>query len=266
MGSKSSLGDRMKRYEQVPRTSLTPRTPMIIRIDGRAFHTYTKNMQKPWDPVLRDALTAAAQELLREIAGAKLAYLQSDEISVLVTDYDKLTSQAWFDKVAQKICSVSASITTAVFNRGVLETFLGRYDVRELKGADGSLDTAMLPPPAHFDSRCFVVPREDVTNYLVWRQQDSTRNSVSALAQSHFSHEELQGKKWGQMQELLFQEKEINWNDCETWQKRGWCVLRSTVEIEPGKMRVIVEPDLEVPVFSNYRAYIEKYLHLDTDA
>jgi len=216
---------------------------MIIRIDGRAFHTFTKDMQKPWDPVLRNGFTAVAQELLREIAGAKLAYLQSDEISVLVTDYDKLTSQAWFDKVAQKICSVSASMATAVFNEAMRE--------------------AGQKPTATFDSRCFVVPREDVTNYFVWRQQDSTRNSVSALAQSHFTHEELHGKKWGDMQELLFQEKGINWNDCETWQKRGWCVLRNIRPLLGSVSKVFVEPDLEVPVFSQDRQYIEKHLYLD---
>lgn len=246
MSDKTSIGDRMKRYETVPRTSLTPRMPMIIRVDGRAFHTYTKALKRdaesPWNWELRDALTAAAKALVDEIAGAKLAYLQSDEISVLVTDYDSLTVQAWFNGVAQKICSVTASIATAAFNRWMV---LGGG----LSFSRWTKDTNLVT----FDSRCFVVPKEDVCNYFVWREQDATRNSVSMLAQHHFDHAELQGKSWGTMQEMLHSEKGINWNDCDVWQKRGWCVDRSGVV------------NWDIPIFTKDRDFIESCVFLDDD-
>jgi len=275
----TSLGDRMKRYEEVPRTSLTPRMPMIVRVDGRAFHTYTKKVHhggdSPWNPVIRDAMTDVARALIGEITGAKIAYLQSDEVSVLVTDYDKLSSQAWFDKVAQKVCSVSASIATMAFN----ENIRGYVD----QGLPGE----MFPTTATFDARVFVVPQEDVCNYFVWRQQDATRNSVSMLAQAHFAHRELHGKSWGAMQEMLHSERGINWNDCATWQKRGWCVLRKTVHTTVGEMRAAgsaidvtpgveigddievvrkaIEPDWEIPVFTKDSGYIDRFVNVDEE-
>jgi len=289
MASRDSLGDRMKWYEEVPRTSLTPRMPMILRVDGRAFHTYVKTLEhessEPWNPLIRDGMTAAAAALMREISGAKIAYLQSDEISLLVTDYDTIASQAWFDKVAQKVCSVGASIVTAAFNRAVLAILLGRYHLRELEGADETVDVGKLPVPAHFDARAFVVPREDVCNYFVWREQDATRNSVSMLARAHFDHERLHGKGWEEMQELLFRERGVNWNDCEVWQKRGWCVVRRTEIVTVAELRergtsvthdpdVVVDPDLEVarsviepdwniPIFTRDRDYIERHVDLE---
>jgi tRNA(His) 5'-end guanylyltransferase len=281
----------MKRYETVPRTSLTPRMPMIVRVDGRAFHTWVKQLGEhgeglPWSTLMRDAMTEVVRALMREITGAKLAYLQSDEVSVLVTDYDKPGSQAWFAKIAQKVCSVSAAVATAAFNRAVLEAVLLRYDVREMEGTTGSLDMRRLPTPAHFDARTFVVPQDDVCNYFVWRQQDATRNSVSMLAQHHFNHDELQGKSWGVMQEMLFSEKDINWNDCPTWQKRGWCVLRQEVRSTVGELReagqidldvpegVVVpddtevvrrpiDPDWETPIFTKDNWYIDQHVFLE---
>lgn len=246
------LGNRMKRYEEVPRTSLTPRMPMIVRVDGRAFHTYTKGFARPWSTDIRDGMTAAAVELMREISGAKIAYLQSDEISVLVTDYDTLHTTAWFDGVAQKICSVTASIATAAFNTTMAHTRIATVDGR-----------VAVRTGATFDSRCFTVPREDVTNYFVWRQRDAEKNSVSMLAQANFSHKQLQGKNGSAMQDLLMREKSINWNDLDTWKKRGWCITREAKEIEPGKIRTLVEPAWDIPIFTKDRAYIERFLNLD---
>ena len=269
----------MKRYEEVPRTSLTPRMPMIIRVDGRAFHTYVKKLevdpesQAPWNPVIRDAMTDVAIALMRSISGAKIAYLQSDEVSVLVTDYDKPSSQAWFDKVAQKVCSVTASIATMAFNNNIREyTKLG-------------LREKFFPTTATFDARAFVVPVPDVCNYFIWRQQDCEKNSISMLAQKYFTPEQLHSKDGSQKQDMLMGEHEVNWNDCEVWQKRGWCVVRKTVshtvgelrqggaelDISPGVTvpddvevtRVAIEPDWEIPIFTKDRDYIE--LHVDLE-
>lgn len=263
MSDKTSLGDRMKQYEAVARTALTPRCPMIVRIDGRAFHTFTKPLKDPdapdpWSLVLREGLTAAATALLREIPGSKLAYLQSDELSVLVTDYDTLGARPWFGKISQKIDSVTASITTAAFN-----------EVMQAWSATRKLGFAT------FDSRCFVLPKEDVCNYFVWRQQDATRNSVSMIAQHYFEHERLQGLNWGALQELLWTEKNINWDKIETWKKRGWCVRRDTYEgvvgedsqapaSEVGKTytRETIVSDLEIPIFTQSRSYIERHVFI----
>jgi tRNA(His) guanylyltransferase len=214
------LGDRMKLYESSYAYTLTPRSPMILRIDGRSFHTWTRGMDKPWDERMFDWMTMAASALVRQISGARVAYVQSDEISVLVVDYDSLGTQPWFGKNLQKVVSVSSSISTAA-----------------LCGCGSS--------PATFDSRAFIVPKEEVCNYFIWRQQDATRNSISGLAQSCFSHKSLNGVSSPEMIERLFIEKGINWNDCPTRWKRGWCVTRNGV-------------DSEIPVFTQEREYIER--------
>jgi len=272
MTDKTSIGDRMKRYEDVPRTSLTPRMPMVIRVDGRAFHTYTKRFKRqvesPWSPYIRDAMTAAAQGLMREISGAKLAYVQSDEISVLVTDYDSLGTQPWFDKVAQKVCSVSAAITTAEFNQKMLAIELSEQTVTAER--PGQLTFKIdFPQLATFDARSFVVPQHDVANYFVWRQRDAEKNSIAMLAQKHFSPKQLHGKNGGVMQEMLHSEHGINWNDCDVWQKRGWCVTRETREVpggmKPTELRTFVEPDWAIPQFTKDRPYIERLVYLPED-
>lgn len=252
MSDKTSIGDRMKRYEEVPRTSLTPRMPMIVRVDGRAFHTYTRGFSRPWSTDIRDAMSEAAAALLREISGAKIAYLQSDEISVLVTDYDRLTSHAWFDGVAQKICSVTASIATMAFNASIRSARVVTIDgkVAAIRGAT-------------FDSRCFAVPREDVTNYFVWRQRDAEKNSISMLAQTFFSAKQLHGKSGKEKQDMLMREHGVNWNDLDSWKKRGWCVTRETREVNPGRIRTIVEPLWEHPIFTKDRNFIEKFVDAD---
>jgi len=275
MNDGTSIGDRMKKYEEVPRTSLTPRMPMIVRVDGRAFHTYTRQFKRrvdsPWSPYIRDGMTAAASALMREISGAKIAYLQSDEISVLVTDYDALGTQPWFDKVAQKICSVSAAIATATFNQTMLALEFGEQRVT-VDHAGIHEFRIEFPRLATFDSRCFVLPREEVCNYMVWRQRDAEKNSVSMLAQAHFSSAQLHGKNGSQKQDMLMLEKGINWNDCETWQKRGWCVERHTVrshtEGEPSVeiVRTAMEPNWDIPIFTRDRSYIERHVNVDQEA
>ena len=209
---KSSLGDRMKRYEGIPRIFLTPRMPTILRIDGKNFHTYTKGFEKPLDMTLANALTQAAHALVKHIQGAKLVYIQSDELSVLINDYEMFDTQSWFDKNLQKMVSVSASICTAYFNQAM------RGYVTE-------------PKVACFDSRAFVLPREEACNAFVWRQQDAERNSVSSLAQCHFSHKTLHHKDCEEMKQMLLT-KGINWDTLPIQQKRGWCVFKEVVDTE----------------------------------
>jgi|SRR5579863_1792485 len=204
---KDSLGNRMKTYENVTRHFLTRRMPVVIRLDGKSFHTLTKNMKKPFDDDFKYVMEAVTKILCEEVQGCQFAYTQSDEISLLLVDYQTHDTQAWFDNNIQKIVSVSASIATAAFNSWALSklTILG---------------------PAHFDARAFNLPKEEVCNYFIWRQQDATRNSIQSVGQANFSHKELHGLSCDEIQEKLFQEKQINWNDYPVTSKRGSCITR----------------------------------------
>jgi tRNA(His) 5'-end guanylyltransferase len=227
---KSSLGDRMKGYEDVARTSLIRRMPVILRVDGRAFHTFTRGFVTPFDQALHNAMAATANALVAEIQGAKLAYGQSDEISVLITDYDTLTTDAWFSYGVQKMVSIAASVATVAFN--------------------DALAYKQLDKRAHFDARVFNLPREEVTNYFIWRQQDASRNSVQMLARSEFSHRECLNKNVSALQDMLMT-RDINWNDIPTHFKRGFCI-RETDTV-----------DREIPIFTQDRDYVERLVHPD---
>jgi len=206
MTIKDSLGDRMKHnYENRTRILLPRRTNTIIRLDGKAFHTYTRNRPRPWDPSLHGNLVIAAARLCREAQGAVLAFVQSDEISVLLTDSSTPTTEAWFDGNIQKIASVSASIVTAEFN------YRENNHFSDL---------------AFFDSRVFTIPDPvEVHNYFVWRQKDVERNSLSMLAQFHFSHRELHGKKREDLHGML-RELGIDWNEMPADFKRGTLIYK----------------------------------------
>jgi tRNA(His) 5'-end guanylyltransferase len=248
-----SLGDRMKRYEHAFRFSLPQRLPIILRVDGRAFHTFTRGCARPFDSDIAECMAAAATALCEEVQGAQLAYLQSDEISVLIHSYKRFASQAWFDGELQKMCSVSASVATAAFNSAWL--------IRESNAPSGGANSA------HFDARIFVVPEADVTNYFIWRQQDATRNSVQMLARSLYSHKECFEKDNSQLQEMCFA-KGKNWNDLDTRWKRGVCVRRSHVEIKHVEDNIYAERDCwaiddEIPIFTADRSYIDRHLALE---
>lgn len=235
MTDKTTLGDRMKSYEEVPRIFLTPRMPTIIRVDGRAFHTFTRGFEKPWDHRIVEAMTAAASALISDIQGAKIAYIQSDEISILLNDYEKFNTMSWFDKNVQKMASVSASIATAAFNKSI------------------NIDKI-----ATFDSRCFILGREEVNNYFLWRQQDAIRNSIAGLAQKYFSAKQLHKKNSITMIEML-SEKGILWENLPVYHQRGWCVTKHTKPYGDS-FRTVTEPDYEIPMFKEDKAYISKHL------
>lgn len=202
MPKNDPYGDRMKQYEVVTRTILPPRTFTIVRVDGKAFHTLLRKADKPFDSRVMETMQGAAMAMCEQMGGARFAYTQSDEISVLLTDLD-LKAQAWFGGQVQKIASVSASIATAYWNR---------------THQDGAL----------FDARVYTIPdRTEVMNYFQWRQQDAIRNAVSMAAQAHFSHKSLHSMTVEQVQERLFQEKGINFkNDYPDGARRGWLVSK----------------------------------------
>lgn len=242
---KDALGDRIKKfYENRTRYVLPRRTNTIIRIDGKAFKTFTQNFEKPFDITLSKAMDRTAKALCEGIQGAVMAYVQSDEITILLTDYKKLTTDAWFDGNIQKIVSVSASMATGYFN-----SYINYYRPD---------DSRLM---AFFDSRVFTIPdRGEVINSFIWRQQDAVRNSVSMLAQSLYSHKELMNKNQSEMQELCFQ-KGINWNNIDAGWKRGRMVIREMVEKpitnEIGA-KLILNGDDRV-VYVNDKYYIRTY-------
>lgn len=255
---KDNLGTRMKNfYESRSQTFLSRRTPVIIRIDGKAFHTFTKGMERPFDDILIQTMQQTAKVLCEQIQGCKLAYVQSDEISLLLTDWENLDTDAWFDYSIQKMTSVSASIATAAFN-----SWFPQFDSENLHFHKYG--------KALFDARVFSVPKEEVCNYFLWRQQDATRNSIQMVAQANFSHKELQGKNTNELQEILFTERGINFsNDLATHYKRGSCVIKKTYTIsrdvpdspEDVYIRNTWEIDKEIPIFSQDRNYIERLLN-----
>lgn len=228
--NKDSIGNRMKEnYENRYRFFLTRRTPVIIRLDGRAFHTLTRGLQKPFDEKFSNTITETAKYLCSEIQGAKCAYAQSDEISILLTDYDQLTTDAWFDYNVQKMTSISSGLASAYFTKQWC--------------SNGGC--------AVFDSRVFNIPMEEVCNYFIWRQMDWIRNSVQMLAQSNFSHKQLHGKNQPAMHEMLH-EKGVNWADLELRWKNGMFVFKG----DTGGWNIT-----PASIFKDYRCVIEQFIN-----
>ena len=230
------LGKRMKEfYEQVPKTRLVRRMPVAIRIDGKAFHSFTKGFERPFDDVLIKSMQETTKYLCENIQGCVLGYTQSDEITLILVDYKNLNSDAWFDYEVQKMCSISASMATMAFNRffadNCREWFNG-VPFEDLEKAGEVVDrlfnsyTNAFAKGAMFDSRCFNIPKEEVTNLIYWCQLDATRNSIQMVGQANFSHKELHGKSCNMIQDMLMTQKGINWNDFATHKKRGSCVIK----------------------------------------
>lgn len=220
---KDALGDRIKsQYEDRTRISLPRRTYTIVRVDGKAFHTFTKGCKKPYDYDLMNIMDCTAAFMCENIQGVHLAYTQSDEISLLLTDFAKPTSAAWFDGNLQKMASVAASIATVGFNKELLRTKLvgqsygGTHQIME------DLKLAM------FDARVFTIPDPvEVENYFIWRQTDATRNSIQMAAHAVYSHKELDGKNTSDLQDMLM-DKGVNWNDYTSGEKRGRAIIKQS--------------------------------------
>ena len=277
---KDSLGDRMKQYEGVPKISLMRRNPVIIRIDGKAFHTFTRGFQRPFDDILIESMQETMKYLCENIQGCKIGYCQSDEISLLITDYENINTAAWFDYQVQKMCSIAASMATLAFNRVFSKMFYkwGNENLPDwdLGGTNKPVDEKLIKlcniyesaseKGAMFDARCFSIPKEEVCNYFQWRQMDCTRNSIQMVGQANFSHKELQNKKNEDIQEMLFSQKGINWNDFSTVKKRGSCCIKDfekkiiNFQTQEEVVRKVWGIDKNIPIFSQDRNYIERFV------
>ena len=221
---------------------------------GKAFHTFTKEFIKPFDEMMTKTMQDTLLYLCKNVQGCVFGYTQSDEISLLLSDFKNLNSDAWFDYNVQKVCSVSSSMATFAFNYNFLKnvhdaSWNGEIESSELLHT--YVNTAKKG--ALFDSRCFNIPLEEVNNYFIWRQQDATRNSIFSMGRAYFSHKELQGLTTNQIQELLFSKHNVNWNDLPTHLKRGSCCVKK----ENGWVI-----DNEIPIVKeDGREYIEKLIN-----
>jgi tRNA(His) 5'-end guanylyltransferase len=255
--NKDSLGDRMKEnYENRAKTYLVRRMPVIIRLDGKAFHSFTKGFKRPYDEIFHNAMNSTLQYLCENIQGCKFGYTQSDEITLVLTDYDTLTTDGWFDYAVQKMSSVSASMATLAFNKYLLAS-VSEYENDYMEAWNRNQEeekyinnlVAAVNKGAMFDARCFNIPEEEVVNCLIWRQQDATRNAIQMLGQCNFSHKELNGKSQNDIQDMLMLQKGINFNDMPIEFKRGVCCRKN----EEGKWVLDKEP----PIFTQDRSYVE---------
>ena len=273
MPVKDELGTRMKEfYEGVPKTRLVRRMPVAIRLDGKAFHTFTRGFEKPFDEVLGKSMRETMKYLCENIQGCVLGYTQSDEITLILVDYQNLNSCAWFDYEVQKMCSIAASMATMAFNKFFTKNVNYFEMTHEYDDTINEYCTTLVNAAekgAMFDARVFNIPKEEVCNLIYWRQLDATRNSIQMVGQANFSHKELQNKSCNMIQEMLFTEKGINWNDYPTYLKRGSCCIKTTIQNPNVDIKDGIYPksiwmiDLDIPIFKgDGRNYIDKLVFI----
>lgn len=278
---RDDLGNRMKTfYEEISKIRLMRRCPVICRLDGKAFHTFTRGFKRPFDDVLIKTMQETAKYLCENIQGCQLAYTQSDEISLLLIDYQRFETSAWFDYEIQKMCSISASMATMAFNRIFSET-VSDLKVDNTKPMNRYFEAVYSG--AMFDARVFNIPKEEATNYFYWRQLDASRNSIQMVGQANFSNKELQHKSCNDIQDMLMTQKGINWNDLPTYQKRGSCIIKEDyftytdehgmlIEIDADEVGIFVDKltvrnrwiiDKNIPIFKGEgREYIERFVNV----
>lgn len=234
---KDNLGDRIKQYEDAYRFHLISKMPVIIRLDGKAFHSYTKYCNKPYDDRIINCMRRTSIALCQNISNVKVAYTQSDEISLLLINYSNLNTQPFFNNNIQKIVSVAASIASVEFTLAYSDLF------KDIK-------------PAYFDARAFILPKEEVNNYFIWRQNDCRRNSILTAAQSQFSTKQLHGKNKLEMKQMLLS-KNVDWENFSNKYINGTTIIKTFVN-NRSKWTV----DEYTPLFSKSKNYIEKYVNL----
>lgn len=260
MKTNSSLGSRMKQYESVPKIYLTAGIPKVIRLDMRSGHTFCKKLKKPFDDIFSYAMIETAKKLCSSISGAVMAYTQSDEISVVLNDVTpegNLTS--FFDGNVEKITSLSASIATLAFNKAYAEA----VEKQDKETADIHKKNLWN---AQFDSRVFCLPNaEELHNYILWRQQDATRNSIQMVGHANFTNKEMHKKNTSQIQDMLMLQKGINWNDFPIKYKRGALIVKEKYQKEakdkdgnPIKVMRSRWVEYDIPILTKDTEIIEK--------
>lgn len=286
----SDLAKRMKDYERRNRYYLQRRMPVILRLDMRSGHSFTRGFQRPFDEIFIKAMQETAKYLCENMQNVKCSYQQSDEITLVLVDYEKLNSDCFFEYRVDKLCSIAASMATMAFNKFFANNFYNLeqdYAIEhETNGWYGKgtpeyeiceTYSKAVDKGAMFDCRCFNIPKEEVTNCIYWRQLDATRNSIQMVGQAYFSHKELQHKTCNQIQDMLMTQKGINWNDLKTSYKRGSCCVRNrrvisvsadgteTCELRnPKKSEREWIIDTEIPIFKgDGRKYIDELVYIE---
>ena len=276
MSVHDDLANRMKEYEKRNQYYLQKRTPVAIRVDGRSFHTFTKGFKRPFDDILMKSMQETAKYMCENMGNAKLAYVQSDEITIILTDYDTLETNCWFNYRTDKLCSISASMATMAFNK-----FFERNAENYIQNCatdyetDGSYGKGTpeyqlceiyqkaLEKGAIFDARCFNIPKEEVTNLIYWRQLDAIRNSIQMVGQANFSHKELQNKSCNMIQNMLHEQRGINWNDYPTVCKRGSACIYTEYENIDGSHHLGWVIDKEMPILKGEkREYVDRLVYV----
>ena len=252
----TSLDVRMKRYEAGSDIVLMRRTPVILRFDGSHFHTYTRGFEKPFDNVMMETMQRTMEALCNDIQGAVFGYTQSDEITIVLCDYKTLETSAWFDNRLEKLCSVGASKASRYFNKFFIEVTEKAYNNKEVTDKMYEKYKSRYFT-ADFDCRAFNIPKEEVCNCVIWRQNDAEKNSIQSLAQSLYSHNELKGLKCNQLQNKMFTEKGVNWSELPTYCKRGSACIKN----ENGKWFI----DYDMPILKENRDYIEKFVYCEEE-
>ena len=248
--------------------------------------TLLQGINKPYDYVLQDTMAETTTELCKRIQGCVFGYTQSDEITLVLQDYEKLNTEAWFGYEVQKVCSITASMATMLFNKcfkeyvngfecsyqyskafpeKYAEEFKEQYglDLNDTEKIENLLETyKLVEGTAMFDARCFNIPKEEVCNCVIWRQQDATRNSIEMLGRYHYSHKQLHKKSCNDIQDMLMTEKGINWNDIPTRFKRGAAVIHKEIRMGDMENMPVMRKewiiDDNMPILTQDRDYVEK--------
>lgn len=257
----NSLKERMKKYESVSKCYLTTRVPVIIRIDGKAFRTFTKGFNKPYDEVFAKVMQKTMKYLCENIQNCVLGYTQSDEISLVLIDYQN--TETWFGYNVQKMNSVSASMATMAFNNAfidVLEEYSGfiysEFATDEDERHFDFLCSVAEKRQAMFDARVFNIPKEEVCNYIYWRQLDAVRNSIQKTGLSYFSHKKLQNKSMNEIKTMLIKNCGFNWDTNPVMYKWGTCCVRR-IDETTGKNKWFI--DNNTPLFKDEeRRYVNE--------
>lgn len=248
--SHTEFDKRMKCYEAVSDIRLTRRTPVILRFDGCHFHTFTRGFEKPFDSILMKSMQQTMLDLCKNIQGAVFGYTQSDEITLVLVDYQTLKTSAWFDNRVIKMCSIGASMASRFFNKNFIDTVCEAYDTGVISHVEYEKYQKKFHK-ADFDCRAYNIPKEEVCNCIIWRQQDAERNSVQMLAQSLYSAKELHKVGVKALQDKMFTEKGVNWSNLITPKKRGTACKKN----EGGKW--YIDYDMPILAAEGQREYVE---------
>lgn len=266
---KDDFGNRMKAYEAVTDMRLPGLTPVIVRVDGKCFHTLTKKLKKPFDPIFNEVMELTMLGLCERLPNVRFAYVQSDEISLVMLERN-VHSESWFGNRLQKIASLTASYATKLFTYKLSSSLVrnGIMNEDNMEEWDDSEYVGLLDD-AVFDCRAFPVPERDVCNYFIWRQQDCLRNAIQGAGQAYIGKKELHGMNSNEIIASL-KEKGYAFSDFSARERLGAaCYQVMTMVGTPQKggigftNRKKYRIDANIPLFRENREFIEKHMELE---